>query len=106
MNAAEMFEKLGFKLYSKTESSLIYKFEVPGYKHYICFELDMKTVSMTQVIWIDSEEGKLVPMDEREPNLKECSKYGHWQSETYIEIGKNEIKAIYQQFKELGWLDE
>lgn len=79
MKAKEMFEKLGYHLRLSDSSTLMYSDNCDSCYEEIIFYLNNKTYSS---IFFDEEE-----IDNR-----------------YITI--EEHKAITQQLKELGWLDD
>lgn len=108
MEAQKRFEKLGYNVCFKTADSLVYRCRTDYKDYHITFHLGTmfpKTYSIDFMDWQESEGRNWIPMNERRADLKHCSTYGHWQKVDYpitIELHK----AIHQQCKELGWLDE
>lgn len=109
MSAKEMFEELGYELYLQEEETLIYRCKKDYVDNSVTFHLGTtfpKTYDVSYVDWWNNDLGSLVPMNEREDEwLKHSCKYGHWQK---VDRGINiELhKAINQQCKELGWINE
>lgn len=103
MSAIEMFDKLGFKLYSSNESFLIYKFETDYDEMYVHFNLGIKTYTVYWNRFVDNSNMVFVPMEKRPLEIKHSSYYGHWQAEIYSEISVKLHNAIHQQITELGW---
>lgn len=77
MTAQEMFEKLGYQKDKKEEIVITYKY---GWKS-ISFFKQLQTIRIDLDFVEDEEDIK------------------------YINCSENELKAIHQQIKELGWLD-
>ncbi|MDL2276362.1 NUDIX hydrolase [Breznakia sp. OttesenSCG-928-G09] len=75
--AREMFEELGYKL-TESDSSLCYEFR----KFRIEFDFNFKEYTFYE-------------FDKEYPTLQEV-----------VSVDVKEHKAIHQQLKELGWLDE
>ncbi len=78
--ADKMFDDLGYKLISKTDEYIIYEKEddkTYPYKIELCFNLKSKSV------------------------IKSCKLYNDrcW-------LSMQELQAIYEFYKEKGWLDE
>ena len=103
MSAREMFNKLGFKLYSSDESLLMYKFETDYDEMYVHFNLEIKTYAVYWNHFIDNSNMVFVPMEKRPQNIKHSSYYGHWQAEICSEISVKLHNAIHRQITELRW---
>ena len=75
MNAREIFEKLGYRDYHKTDKEIIYNYswnEEPEEYRYICFNLETKQIELSD-----------------------------WRGDFYLK--RKELQAINKQIEELGW---
>lgn len=105
MNALQMFNELGFKLYDSREEYLLYKYETDYEEIFVWFDFPKKTYRVDWHRFVDNNEIVFVPMSERPQNTKHSAKYGHWQAEMYYEIDVKLHNAIHQQMQELGWIE-
>ncbi len=106
--AKEMFEELGLKQ-EKNNNSIRYVMESYSEKIVFTFDCNMRSYHVTFTRFIPKHNDWFEMMStgryKQGENMYSC-KYGYWQSETIVDIGVREHKAIHQQMKELGWLDE
>ena len=102
--AQTMFSELGFKLYSTTESKILYKYETDYEEIVVFFDLENKSYYTTYSRFIDNNERAFVPMSERPQNTKHSCYYGHWQAEMWHDVDIKQHNAIHQQMIELGWI--
>lgn len=105
-NALRMFQALKFSLLNSSETLLLYKYATDYDEVSVHFDLEQKTYLVSWNRWVDNSEETIVSMNARPQNTKHSSRYGHWQREIFNEISVELHKAIHQQMRELGWINE
>lgn len=105
MNALQMFNELGFKLYNSGEDFLLYKYGTDYDEIFVRFDLPQKEYVVYSYTFTEYHDSDFVPMNERPQNIKHCSKYGRWVGETQFVISIRLHKAITEQMRELGWIE-
>lgn len=108
MKAEKMFEQLGFFIIVDYGKVIIYQRKTDFEEVTIGFyKMDFfpRTYYISYMDWIENKSDDWIPMEERKEPFKHVLKYGYWQKADYpmsIELHK----AIHQQCKELGWLND
>ncbi len=109
MNARDMFKKIGYELTLSDDDMMIYNQKTDYVDNSVFFHLGKnypKSYDIWFVDWWDIKGDDWIPMSERETEwLKHCARYGHWQKVERA-VGVDLHKAIHQQIKELGWLND
>lgn len=84
--------------YSESDSSITYKQKDSGMEFSISFNLNTKTVDITQSIFIRNDEPMLEPMENEW--VRYSAKYGHWQ-QVIPTLGREDIEFIHSKYIEL-----
>lgn len=104
--ADKMLNNIGYIEYLNNKDTLIYKYERETFKVNLTFDKRpfKKIFYATEGLWVANNEGWYIQEFKNEWD-KYCSAQGYW-SHIWHEFSMQELDAINQKCKELGWLDE
>jgi len=95
--------------YNETESCVVYKKTAPGFEQSMIFDKELKTVDVTQSIFIRNDEPMLEPMESEW--IRYSAKYGHWQS-IHPTLGREDVEFMHRKYiqlfgdkEEVSWED-
>ena len=94
-------EELGYKLYSESDSSMVYKYEDETFVISVHIYKEMKRVSISDSIWVPNNENWYQIKDNLPENVRFSSRYGYWQTMPH-DCTIQELNAI---IKILGGLE-
>lgn len=102
--ADRLFEELGYRIYLNDEETLIYKHETERFKYSITFDKRefKKTFYAIEGIFVPKNIEQWSTQKFKNEWLKYCASEGHWESIWY-EFSIQELQAINEKVKELGW---
>lgn len=110
MTAKEMFKALGYELRNDDYEQIYYYLKKETYTRSVEFRKFAKDFCIRGMEWLAKDSCEWVTMSKynlfRDEFDKYCAKYGHWRNTEFIYVDMELHKAIHQQCKELGWLDE
>ena len=103
--ADKMFEELGYRIKLNNDETLIYSKKSDFFKVSITFDKRefAKTFSGTEKQWIAKNSAVWTIQKFKNDFDKYSSANGHWGS-IWHDFTMQELKAINQKCKELGWL--
>ena len=83
---------------SETERLAVYQIKDSGSKLTMIFNKDIKTVDISQEIFIRNNEPALEPMESEW--IKNSAKYGHWQT-IHPTLGRENLEFMYNKYIQL-----
>lgn len=102
-----MFERLGYWKYLDNEETLLFKGDSETIQRSISFDKRdfAKTFQGHDGLWVAHDYATWVTQEFKNDFDKYCSANGYW-SWKWHEFTVDELRAINEKVKELGWLDE
>lgn len=104
--ADEMLNSIGYIKYLDNKDTLIYKYERETFRISLMFDKRpfKKTFYAIEALWVPNSEVWYTQEFKNEFD-KYCSANGYW-SNIWHEFAIQELQAINEKVKEIGWLDE
>lgn len=83
---------------SETESEVVYQKKDSSCILSMSFRKDIKTVDISQSIFVRNDEPMLEPMESEW--IRHSAKYGHWQS-IFPTLGREDVEFLYGKYMQL-----
>lgn len=105
--ADEMLNDIGYIKYLDNKDTLIYKYERETFRISLTFDKRAfkKTFYAVEGLWVPNNKDAWYTQEFKNEWDKYCSAKGYWSS-IWHEFTMQELQAINEKCKELGWLDE